>query len=70
MGTSRDGSQRVTLEATFSLTVKVNKGISIKELLEKHTEWFGEPTNSDGFIMAMNFKDAQIVKNGSKELIE
>jgi len=69
MGTSKDGTRRVTLEATFSMIVKVNKNVDLKQMLENDTEWLGEPTNADGCVMAMHFKDAQIVKNGSKEPI-
>lgn len=65
MGTRKDGSKTITMEATFSLVVKVNKGIDPITMLKEETEFISEPTSPNGFVMAMNLKNVKEVSNGT-----
>lgn len=49
-------SQKLNIVAEFHLVAHVNAGVDVEEMLNKHTEWIGEPKNDDGCIIAMRLK--------------
>jgi hypothetical protein len=69
MGRKADGSVVKTIEATFSLVVKANKGIDIGDMLRNETSWLGEPESPSGFVMAMQLKEICEVNSGKKKVI-
>lgn len=44
------------LKGEFSIVVHAKAGVDVGELLEKNTQWMGEPTNGDGVVVAMKLK--------------
>lgn len=40
----------------FSIVVHAKAGVDLAELLEKHTQWMGEPDSDGGVVIAMKLK--------------